>query len=219
MRMASKVVLVGAVVGALGGAVLGAGRFAGAQSQGGSQAPLQAINASITDSVRLDVSATTAPGTFLAVAGDSGGARLEVAIPSPVALDTATLAALNGRFCTPGGQGKEGISGTVVGVPPVPGDGGTGAMQGRTSISVSYPVHAGSGFLSCYASALDGGVPSCSLPAAGTATNGTQIDEGGSFEMEVSENFVVHCLLCTNAGAPSGATAIVSYVEMDCYQP
>ena len=86
MRMASKVVLIGAVVGALGGAVLGTGHFAGAQSQGGSQAPLAApttvsvvtpdggpLRVGIDDAVRLDVSSAQPEGTTYAVSGLAGG--------------------------------------------------------------------------------------------------------------------------------------------------
>lgn len=169
---------------------------------------------------RVDVSATTPPGTWLAVAGDETGATLEVRIPGTVTLSNDTLAALNGRFCVPGGQAKEGVDGTVVGVPPIPGDGGTGAFPGRTSISIVYPLQSTAGFLSCFASGLDGGTdPDCTLPTAGNITQGFYVDEGGSADMEISDAYVLRCLHCTPGGAPSGSTVTVSYVEMDCNQP
>lgn len=209
---------VGATLGVLAGAIYTLAPSAGGQGMGGSQAPLPGVD--ILSSPRLDVSATTAPGTYLAVAGDNEGGRLSVDIPGTVTLSSSTLAALNGRFCTPGGQRKEGVAGTVVGVPPIPGDGGTGAFPGRTSISLAYITQAGSGFLSCYASALDGGVsPVCTLPAAGQTTAGYQVDEGGSSEMEISDAYVLRCLHCASDGTPSASTAVVSYVEMDCNTP
>ena len=168
---------------------------------------------------RLEATVSTDPGTWLAVAGGSGGERLEVAIPGTVTLSAGTLAALNGRFCVPGGQAKEGVSGAAVGVPPIPGDGGTGAFPGRTSISVSYPSQASSGFVACYASGLSGGTaPDCSAPTAGAITQGYRIDEGGSVEMEISDAYVLRCIHCSAGGAPSGSTVVVSYIEMDCNQ-
>lgn len=175
------------------------------------------ISGSVEVTNRVDVSATTPPGTWLAVAGDNTGAILEVRIPGTVTLSDATLAAINGRFCVPGGQAKEGVTGTVVGIPPIPSDGGTGAFPGRTSITVTYPSQAAIGILSCYADGLaDGGVPDCALPAAGATTQGFQVDEGGGVEMEISDAYVLRCILCTPAGTPSASTAVISYIEMDC---
>lgn len=165
---------------------------------------------------RLTAAVTTDPLTWLAVAGDSSGARLEVSIPGTVSLSSSTLSALNGRFCTPGGQRKEGVAGTVVGIPPIPGDGGTGAFPGRTSISVSVSSTA-SGYLSCYASGLVGGTdPVCTPPTAGATTAGFELT--GTTEMEISDAYVLRCLHCTTAGAPSGTTVTASYIEMDCNQ-
>ena len=169
---------------------------------------------------RVDATVSTSPGTCLAVAGDSSCTTLRADVTnSTVSLSSATLAALNGRFCTPGGQAKEGVDGTVVGVPPIPGDGGTGAQLGRTSISITYPQQTSTGFLSCFADGLsDGGVPVCTLPTAGATTKGFYVDEGGSAEMEISDAYVLRCIHCTLAGAPSGTTSTISYVEMDCNQ-
>lgn len=44
------------------------------------------VPVNILSAPRLEVAATTAPGTYLAVAGDAAGARLEVAVPSGVSI-------------------------------------------------------------------------------------------------------------------------------------
>lgn len=167
---------------------------------------------------RVDVSATTPPDTCLAVAGGAGCERLEVDIPNPVTLSQATLNSLNGRTCTLGAQQRQGVDGTVRALPPLPGDGGTGAQAGRTSISLTY--HGKTGFLSCYASALDGGVdPTCTTPAAGVVEEGWLLDPGGAGALEISNAYVLRCIHCASNGTPSGSTDPVSYLETSCTSP
>lgn len=177
--------------------------------------------------VMADVS--TGPGVYLAVAGDNTGARLVVEASGigggavQTALTMASLSALNGRICTPGGQGKVGVDGIVRAIPPLPGDGGTGAQVGRTSISISYPNQAGSGFIACFASALDGGTsPVCNLPDAGFLSDGWPVEEGGSAELEVSAAWVLRCRACNSDGTTKGSTAgdrvSVGFIEQDCDQ-
>jgi hypothetical protein len=178
------------------------------------------IDTSITNAYVPIGMGATGPKLEAEVTGPLGGAvTIAGAITGTVAITAQSIAALNGRFCTPGAQKKQGITGTVAGLPPIPGDGGTGAQSGRTSISLAYPDQAGTNFIACFASGLSGGTnPDCALPAAGATTEGPQIPQGGVLEMEVSDAYVLRCLACTSAGVPSASTVVVSYVEQDCNQ-
>lgn len=176
---------------------------------------------------RVDTNITGALGetACFPVAG-IGCARLQVEatglsggpVVTSTTLTSASLSALNGRICVPGAQAKVGVDGNVRSLPPIPADGGTGAMLGRTTLALTYLNTTGTpGVISCVAGALDGGAsPVCTHPTAGATTDGWALDEGNSMSMEIGPNYVLRCIGCLTNGTTRGNTITVSVLEMDC---
>lgn len=206
--MRPGVFVAGLCAGVIAGGIALSVKPVGAQSFGGSQSPLRDVQ--VTN--RVDVSATTPPGTWLGVAGDENGARLEVAVPNGVVvsgtveLGAASQALLAGRVCTYGPTGHQLIDG---GVHTIPG------MVGRTGVQlVAHDFGALVDYVSCWPGQPDGGdSPNCTLGDAGV---GMAIHERGSTTFDVSNAYVIRCTTCSHTGGGGATTAIVSGANSQC---
>lgn len=178
----------------------------------------------IGSSVRLDVSASTAPGDYLAVAGDSAGARLEVAVPAGVTIPGGVVvtntvgvtgavelgpvasALLAGRTCTYGAIGHVVLDGGVQDI---------AGMTNRTGITmVAHDFGNGVDYVSCWPGLPDGGEsPNCTVGLSG---RGVPIHEGGSASFDVSNAYVVRCLTCNHSGSASTTTALLGGANSQC---
>lgn len=136
------------------------------------------------------------------------GQTVTLDVQGTVALDGASLDTLNEPQCPPLSMGHAGVDGTVRLVPP-------SADPGRTRLLVVN--HSNSGYLSCRTGPSSGFVsPVCTLAAAGVAEQGARLDPSSSMTLDITSADILRCINCTNVGAASGATAQVSFVELNC---
>jgi hypothetical protein len=146
----------------------------------------------------------------------SGGGSVEVFVlneivarlAEPVALDQASLDALNEPQCPPLSMGHMGVDGTVRLVP-------LSADGSRTRLIVVN--HANTGYLSCRTGPSVGFTsPVCTIAAAGAAQEGARLDSGASMTLDITSTDLLRCINCANDGNVSGNTAQVSYIELSC---
>lgn len=137
------------------------------------------------------------------------GQTVTLDIQGIVALDGASLEALNEPICPPLSAGHMGVDGTLRLVPPT-------AAAGRTKLVVVSHASAG-GYLSCRSGPSVGfASPVCSTPLAGATAEGVFLFPSASLTLDVDETVLLRCLNCAAGGVPSGATVQVSYLEPSC---
>jgi hypothetical protein len=160
---------------------------------------------------RVDVSATTPPDTWLAVAGDSGGARLEVDIPNPVILTASTQALLAGqRNCTYTPLGR------LTATP----DGGVFYIAAGPS-GGSFKAHAVGNnvdYVACWIHSGAGPYPNCVLGDGGV---GFDLHNREVIDVDLATNlsWQMDCLTCVHAGAPAQDNALVTGTLSLCSAP
>jgi hypothetical protein len=205
------------LVGSVGGAIVGTVHLARGQ-MGGSSAPLSTVE--VTN--RVDVSATTPPGTWLGVAGDESGTRLQAEVANvpgsylsvgddqfcgdlTVNLGQAAMALLAGRTCVYGPIGHRLVGSTPAAIP---------GMLGRTGVLlVAHNFGAQVDYVSCWPGLPDGGnSPNCAVGDAGV---GVPVHNQGSVGFDVSDAYVVRCISCLHGGGGAG-TALLGGANSQC---
>ena len=154
---------------------------------------------------RVEVSATTPPGTWLAVAGSSEGGKLGV----DATLSSEDKALFAARTCSGiGPLGHVEVTGTPIAI--------GGGLAGRTGVLLVATDFTGqSDFATCFASVPDGGTPpNCTLGDGGV---GVPLYEQGTLQMDVSQALQVMCIACRNTWVPSASgRIIISGMETRC---
>lgn len=164
------------------------------------------LRVGVDDSVRLDVAATTAPGTYLAVAGDSTGTILRTN------LGTASLNTLLHPECTQGRPELLQLGITPRQVPVADGHADPATAWRLTNLSNNRLV--------CCLPSLDGGVPpvTCDVPTdGGVAYSYVAPPDYGSLEI-TGEGFT-HSVWCRVEGSNPLVFAPVNVWEDSCIQP
>lgn len=186
------------------------------------------ISGSVMVTNRVDANVTTAPGTYLGVAGDSTGSRLEVAIPagvsvtntpnvnvanvptvglqngtvvslSPASLGSITTATGKGNCTYVEGNPASALGNTATAIPASP-------MASRTAITVTNTSSNANKRVQC----VPGGTAS--------ATLGKPIYSGGAtWKWEGAQaGWVLSCICVDNGSASTGCT--YQSEEERCYQ-
>lgn len=136
------------------------------------------------------------------------GQTVDVSITGTVALDGASLEALNEPLCPPLSMGRTGVDGTVRAVP-------VSANASRTKLMVVN--HSNTGYLSCRTGPSAGFTsPVCTLSAAGGTQEGARLDSGAALTLDIPSSVLLRCINCANDGTNSINTAQTSYVELSC---
>lgn len=191
------------------------------------------VDVNILSSARLDVNASTAPGNFLAVAGDSTGSRLQVDVPGTVTLagtsnvavtnvptvglangtivnlTPATYALLAGdRECTDYPVGNVTIDGGVFTFPNVAG-------QQTASITI-HACGASVDYVSCFRSSFQDGGPPPTCASTFTGAN-VPVHNGETWVVDgLADSHRLRCMACTHSGPPSGGTCLAGGAISAC---
>lgn len=186
------------------------------------------VPVNVLSSVRLDVSATAPSGTFLPVAGDTSGARLEVAIPAGVAVtntpnvnvaNVPTVGLANGTqvsltsaslnaITTATGKG----SCTYV-------EGGQLATLGNTATNIpASPMASRTAITITNTSTVANKRVVCAPGATASTTVGKPIYSGGGVAKweGAQAGWVLSCICIDNGSVSTGCTYQVE--EERCYQ-
>lgn len=181
------------------------------------------LRVGIDDSVRLDVSATTPPDTYLAVAGDSAGSILRTETTGQAGGPVITTATISGiptvsltqqglnllagvRSCSYLALGNPEIGVALHTLPRA------GAQTGITIQAHDFGMLAD--YVSCWPGAPDAGpFPNCDGADAGI---GFVIHEGGALDIDIIPANEVNCLVCVHGGGGGAQTAHLAGAVSSC---